>query len=46
MVISTIVAVKLSIIAERMNAKNAKIHSNLFLLFVLMKFLNVAKPSK
>ena len=45
-VISTIVAVKLSIIAERMKAKNPKIHKILTLLLVLMTCFIPANPSK
>ena len=45
-VIKTIVAVKLSIIAERKNASIAKIHNNFFLDLVLMKFLIVKNPLK
>ena len=40
-VIKTIVAVKLSMIAERINARIPKIHKSPFLLLVLIKFLIV-----
>ena len=46
MVIKTIVAVRLSIIAERINAKKHMIHKILTLLFVLISFLIVEKPLK
>ena len=42
----TIVAVKLSIIADRINANIEKIHNNPFLLLVFMKFLIVKNPLK
>ena len=45
-VTNTIVAVKLSIIADKINAKIANIHKRFFLDFVLIKFLIVAKPLK
>ena len=40
-VIKTMVAVRLSMIAERMNAKEEKINSKPFLDFVLMKLLSI-----
>ena len=46
MVIKTIVAVKLSMIAERINAKKHMIHKILTLLFVLINFFIVEKPLK
>ena len=45
-VISTIVAVRLSIIAERTKASNPKIHKILTLLLVLITCLIPEKPSK
>ena len=46
MVIKTIVAVRLSIIADKINAKKAKIYRRPFLLVVLIKLLIVKKPLK
>ena len=46
MVIKMIVAVKLSIIAERIKAKNEKMMSKPFLDLVLIILLMVAKPLK
>ena len=46
MVIKTMVAVRLSIMAERINPRIQKIHSRLVLLFVRMNPLMVANPSK
>ena len=45
-VISTIVAVRLSIIAESKKASNEKINSKPFLDLVFIKFLIVANPLK
>ena len=45
-VMRTIVAVKLSIIADRINANIEKIHNNPFLLLVFIKFLIVKNPLK
>ena len=44
--INTMVAVKLSIIADRIKARIATIQSNVFLLLVRMNFLMVENPSK
>ncbi len=43
-VISTMVAVRLSITDERKNAKMAIIHSNCFLLLVFTAFFKTSKP--